>query len=191
MTGAEVTRVTEARVVFGMRVSVSPIALLGSSLAALALACSGMTEPTVDARLSLNASSYLAVPQGSRGQPGSYQFTVVAQFRNDGNADVHLSRCYPDSPHPVFAVMLRSSDLHKSSAYDPVWACVGHDNPIVVAPNETRVDTLIIVGPTSWDGQTQKPNGELEGSFQLMYTGDVCDVPAGCRSKPFTVRMGK
>jgi hypothetical protein len=95
MTGAEVTRVTEARVVFRMRVSVSPIALLGSSLAALALACSGMTVPTVVARLSLNASSYLAVPQG------------------------------------------------------------------------------------------------LEGSLQLMYTGDVCDVPAGCRSKPFTVRMGK
>jgi len=191
MTGAEVTRMIVAGVVFCMRVSHSPVALLAPSLAALTLACSSMTEPTVDARLSLDASSYVAVSGPTLQSPAIYRFTVVARFRNTGSTDAHLGRCRPDSPHPMFGVMLSPSDPRESSGYDPVWACVGHDNPIVVAPNETRVDTLVIFGPASWDGRTQKPLGKLEGTFQFVYFGDVCNATHGCRSEPFTVSLGK
>lgn len=185
------TRMSVAGVVFCMRLRLPPVPLLASSLAGLALACSGMTEPTVDPRLTVDASSYVAVPQASLSEQGIYEFTVVARFRNTGIVDVHLDRCTPNSPHPLFAVMLRSSDTRESSAYNAGWACVGHNNPIVVSPNETRVDTLAVYGPTSWDGQTQKPSGEMQGTFQLMYIGDACNASDGCRSEPFSVRLGR
>lgn len=187
--GTEVTRMAGAGVVCRMRVGLSPVVAL--PLAALTLACSSMTEPTVDARLTVDASSYIAVSSPTLQLPAIYQFTIVARFRNDGNTEAHLDRCYPDSPHPLFTVVLRSSDTRKSSGYDAPWACVGHNNPIVVAPNETRVDTLVIFGPTAWDGSTQKPLGEMEGTFQLMYFGDACKASNGCRSKPFAVQLGK
>ncbi|HEY7896777.1 MAG TPA: hypothetical protein VIC03_00035 [Gemmatimonadaceae bacterium] len=166
----------------------SPLVLLGVSAAGLALACSGMTAPAPGATLTLDASSYIAVAQAPVGTPSMFRFTVVARFRNDGSTDAHLAKCSPGSGHPVFDVALKSPGT--LSGYDPVWTCVGTD-PIVVAPGETRTDTLVIVGPTIIDGRTNQPVGQLEGIFQLRYVGDVCNAPNACQSQLFTVRIGK
>ncbi len=55
-----------------------------------------------------------------------------------------------------------------------MWACVGHENQIVVEPGGARVDTLRIRGPDSWDGRTGVPSGSLEGSFRLAYQAGSC-----------------
>jgi hypothetical protein len=166
------------------------VPLLTAALLAAASGCSGVTSaPALSGALSTDASAYVAVPQAAH--PSSYQFTVVARFRNTGDTPAHLGRCYPDSPGPIFGVLLVASpDGKTTSGYDAGWACVGHDNPIVVAPNETRVDTLVISGPTEWDGRTHEALGTLEGTFQLLYASDACNTSDGCRSDPFTVRLG-
>jgi hypothetical protein len=167
------------------------VLVLTAALLTAASGCSGVTSaPALSGALSTDASAYVAVPQPAH--PNSYQFTVVARFRNTGDTPAHLGRCFPDSPVPIFGISLvASSNGETMSGYNGALACVGHDNPIVVAPGETRVDTLVIAGPTVWDGRTHQPLGTLEGTFQLQYVGDACNASNGCRSDPFTVRLGQ
>ncbi len=67
-----------------------------------------------------------------------------------------------------------STNITEGSAYDRVWACVGHESPIVIAPRATRVDTLRIEGPNIFDGNTKAPEGMLEGDFRLVYEVGTC-----------------
>src|SRR5262245_125833 len=80
---------------------------------------------------------------------------------------VHLMRCYPHSSHPIYGVEVIGFD--HQAAYDPVWACVGHDSPTVVGVGATRTDTLELTGPNMWDGYTHIPLGTLAGRFRLGY----------------------
>jgi len=40
-------------------------------------------------------------------------------------------------------------------------------------------------------GRTLQPLGTLEGTFQLLFASDACNASHGCRSDPFTVRIGQ
>ena len=96
----------------------------------------------------------------------SYGFTVVPRYDNRTAGPLFLSRCSSAARTPMYAVEV--IDDTADSGYDPIWACVGHDSPIVIALGATRVDTLQIEGPHSFDGKTHAPIGILEGDFRLV-----------------------
>jgi hypothetical protein len=83
------------------------------------------------------------------------------------------------------------------AAYDYVWACVGGVSPIVIPPHTTRVDTLRMEGPNTFDGKTHAPTGKLEGEFRLLYDMSSCLTgrtkcqlsPTRQRSGPFRVHL--
>ncbi|HEV2736369.1 MAG TPA: hypothetical protein VGV85_16105 [Longimicrobiaceae bacterium] len=171
-----------------------------SCLAALlALAgCTSVLEPGAeDAALATDRTSYVARYQQGQGSYRQYGFTLVASFENRTGEPVYLERCYPHTPIPVYGVELAGgAGGAPESGFDPAWACVGHDSPIVVQPGDTRVDTLRIRGPNSWDGRTGAPSGSLEGTFRLVYPAgscrDVirCPLPREARSSnEFEVRV--
>lgn len=107
-----------------------------------------------------------------------------------------LARCFPSTPIPIYSVGPADLSSPVRSAYSPVWACVGHDQQIEVAPGSERVDTLTIVGPHGRDHATREPIGTLMGSMRLLYQvrtcrGDTlaCVIPDAGISAPFTVSL--
>lgn len=109
-----------------------------------------------------------------------YGFSVVAQFLNATDAPVYLARCYPTSPHPIYGVVTISGDPAPISGYDPNYACVGHDQQVVVAPGALRTDTLHLTGPNAFDGITKQPYGVLAGQMRLLYQVSACPGDGGC-----------
>jgi hypothetical protein len=150
--------------------------------------CSDATGPTATAALSTDASAYIATPWDN-GLSGAYRFTIIAQFKNTGNTSAHLPCSSAECTRPGFGVRLVSSDTTAISGYDPVWLAIAYNKSIIVAPGETRVDTLTIVGPTIRDGHTNEPTGVMEGTYQLLYASEACNATGGCRSNKFTVRL--
>lgn len=159
-------------------------------------ACGCTLVPPV--ALTTDRTEYTATPLEGEGDYRVYGFRVVARFTNWSGAPVYLDRCHPRDPRPMFGVRLRTGAPGLQSGYDPAWACVGHDDPIVVRPGATRTDTLLIRGPNAWDGSTAQPLGVLEGEFQLTYTARTCRSDTGCElpdgmsaSSPFRVRVAR
>ncbi len=100
-------------------------------------------------------------------------------------APVYLERCDPDSPHPIYGVRLvgagpLGAPVPWRAAYDPIWACGGHDLAVAVRPGEAWVDTLRLSGPNVWHGVTHQPDGVLERRFQLSYQVRSCPDPDRC-----------
>jgi hypothetical protein len=151
--------------------------ILGAGLASTA-ACrdSDATGPN-ESRLTTDSSSYTAIPVGF----GQVQLKVVTQFRNTTGEPIELPRCYSTTPYPIYGVELVSPSNSEGAAFDPSWACVGHDTPIVVAAQSVRTDTLILRAPNAVDGVTQRPFGEFNGRFRINI--------AGYRSNEFEIRM--
>ena len=119
---------------------------------------------------------------GGEGQARTYAFTIIARYENPTADTLYLPRCLPRQRTPEYGVEV-VDDTTEDSGYDPVWACVGHDSPIVVAPHAARVDTLRIEGPNAFDGKTNAPMGRLEGEFRLIYTVSTkCREPL-CRAR--------
>jgi hypothetical protein len=87
--------------------------------------------------------------------------------------------------------------MREEVAYNPVWACVGHDTFIEVLPGETRADTLTLWGPNAFDDKTGEPFGVLEGRMQIGYQAkscadqfDPCELPQeATTSNLFTVTL--
>jgi hypothetical protein len=150
--------------------------------------CSDATSPTATAALSTDASAYTATPWDV-GLPGAYRFTIIARFTNTGNTSAHLPCSSAECAGPALGVRQVSSDTTAMSGYDPVWLGIAYGKSIIVAPGETRVDTLTIVGPTIRDGHTNEAIGVMEGTYQLVYSSEACNATGGCRSKKFTVRL--
>lgn len=109
-------------------------------------------------------------------------FTIEATYHNRTDRPVYLYRCYPDTEYPVFGVP--TLDKAIESAYDPVWACVGHNDHIRVDSGETRTDVLEVGGPNAFDGVTGEPFGVLEGAFRLFYDVRSCADEAECEDLP-------
>ena len=144
----------------------------------------------VRSSLRLDRSEYSASCIKGTGNTCSYAFTVVATYENSTRDTLYLSRCYPSDPTPMYGVET-IDDTAGDAAYDPVWACVGHDFPIVIAPHAARVDTLRIEGPNSWDGKTNAPMGKFEGEFRLLYNVGSCRPgPTKCQLLPEWERSG-
>ena len=144
--------------------------------------------------LQTDRAAYSASLSGGEGPYRTYAVTVVARLTNRTSRPVYLQRCYPDTPYPIYAIV--SAEEGREPAYNPVWACVGHDQPIVVLAWHTRIDSLRISGPNTWDGLTNKPLGDLVGRFRLSYSVFTCPSVRGCEvagrvgeSNDFEVRL--
>lgn len=120
-------------------------------------------------------SSYQATYIGGEGVYRQFGFVLVARYTNRTKRTVYLGRCSPDSEQPLYGV--RGVDFE--SAYNAVWACVGHDRHFRVEPGESRTDTLHIKGPTGWSAEV--PYGKLEGVFELAYFVGWC--PGECQEE--------
>lgn len=130
----------------------------------------------------VDQTEYTATYVGGKGQGSTYGFTIIARYENTTADTLYLPRCHPRDRTPEYGVEV-VDDTTEDSAYDPVWACVGHNYPIVVAPHAARVDALWIEGPNAFDGRTYAPMGRLEGEFRLIYTvSTTCQEPA-CRTR--------
>jgi hypothetical protein len=132
---------------------------------------------------------YEATFSGGEGTYRRYALTVVARFTNATDQPLYMRRCYPATSYPIYAVVATNADLE--AGYNPVWACVGHDNPIVVGRGETRVDSLRIAGPNAWDGYTNQPFGTLTGAFRLSYTIGACRAVYSCGAMPSSVESNE
>jgi hypothetical protein len=133
---------------------------------------------------------YVAAPRSGR-----FGFDLLAHFTNTSADTVYLDRCYPDSRAPIYGVELIGKSDPWGAAYNSAWACVGHENPIAVAPGKVREDTIPIMGPNAWDGLTKLPYGVFEGVFRLHYGVNSCRKEIGCEitgsglSNTFRVRL--
>jgi hypothetical protein len=147
----------------------------------------GLTvENLTDLTLRTDRNLYDATFSGGRGTYRTYSLTLVARFTNGTDQPLYLNRCYPETSYPIYGVVATNANL--DAGYNPVWACVGHDHPIVVDRGEARVDTLRIAGPNAWDGSTNEPLGTLTGPFRLSYSIATCPDPHGCGAMPLSVQ---
>jgi len=126
-----------------------------------------------------------------------FRFTVITRFQNRGAVPLYLGRCFPNSPTPIFGVEAADGSSTQS-AYDRMWACVGHDQQFEVLPGAVRIDTLVVEGPTMIDGYSHLPIGVFEGAFLLHFDvqlargdGGVRALDAVSRSNAFIVRTAK
>lgn len=143
---------------------------------------------SVDDLLGTDRDFYIAerVPLRDRYQ---YLVDVSISFTNESRHAVYLSRCFPESAHPKFGVSLESPANPGGSAFGPVWACPGHDSPIVVVPGATRVDSITLRGPNVYQGES--PLGHLGGMVRLVYHAYSCREPADCLSSETMLRSNE
>ncbi len=158
--------------------------LFAASILALAGCTSGSGSPTGpdsgNLLLSTDRAAYTAVLVGESGTFEEHGFTVIATFANQGGEPVYLARCFPDTPVPIYGIRLVDSSDPFGSAYSPFWACVGHDQQILVPPGSTRTDTLLLLGPNARDGATKEPLGALSGEMRLSYRVQSCPGDGAC-----------
>jgi len=146
--------------------------------------------------LQVDQTEYRAACVRGKGGACTYTFKLVARYHNPTADTLYINRCLPSDPTPEYGVEA-VADSAEDAAYDPMWACVGHDFPVVVAPHATRIDTLQIEGPNSWDGKTNAPFGVFEGEFRLIYKVSRCwpgrrncrILPDEQRSQTFRVHL--
>jgi hypothetical protein len=168
--------------------------MLGLACATSSRSAPLATTPAGGKALTTDRAVYVATRERGDGGPGLYRFTVVATYANRSGAPVYLQRCNPDDPNPIYALQLVGAGPVGGPrpwrvAYDPIWACGGHDRPIVVRPGQARVDTLRLVDTHQ--------DGVIEGRFQLSYQARSCAEAVRCplpdlyyqRSNVFEVRL--
>jgi len=123
--------------------------------------------------LQVDQSEYHAACAKGKGAACRYTFTLVARYENQTGRPLYLSYCPPRYRTPRYRIPA-IGDTTQDSGYDRAWFCVGHDDPIVMAPGTTRVDTLRVEGPNVLDGHTNAPQGMLDGEFRLVYEVGTC-----------------
>lgn len=151
----------------------SPRSLDPLVLTALVLGCSiTVSERAGGQWLTTDATAYTAKRIATGPQSPRYYVAVVATFTNRGSVPIHLVRCYPNSPTPIYGIDLLGRSDDERSAYDPDWACVGHDKPIRVMPGASRVDTLHLNAPIFPRGGNIL--GATAGRMRLRYMIEGC-----------------
>ena len=123
----------------------------------------------------------------------TYHFVVIVRTQNVGRRNLFLSHCSPGSKHPTYGVVM-ADDTLSSSAYSPIWACVGSDSQPELAAGTSRVDTLHLAGPSvvTDEGNTA---GRFSGPMRIYFgiqscRGDgACGVKGAGASNIFNVRL--
>jgi hypothetical protein len=150
---------------------------------------------SVQPELATDSSAYTATPLGLPGPYRQFGFDMTVRFTNLDTIPVYLDRCTPVDSFPMYGFAADSVGPD-GMAYDPVWACVGHDSPIEVAPRSTRIDHYHVVGPWGWTFGGDHEFGDFEGRLQLVYPvtpcrhQDSCELPgSSVLSNYFVVRV--
>src|SRR5262249_2766250 len=100
---------------------------------------------------------------------------------NPSDTLIVIDRCTPTTPYPTYYVELVSPTSSEGAGYNPDWACVGHNSPIVLGARATRADTITLQGPSGYDNATRKYLGVIAGTFRIDYGGQ--------KSNEFTIRL--
>ena len=160
---------------FGLPIALAALIACGSSVPT-----SGDVTADQEGQVTLRTdrAAYQASLAGGEGPYRRYAVTLAAQLSNGLSIPLYLQRCYPDTPYPIYGVV--SAEEGREAAYSPVWACVGHDRPIVLSAGKTRTDSLPVLGPNTWDGHTNMPSGDLVGRFRLGYLIGTCRAVVSC-----------
>lgn len=165
------------------RLCIAPLML------ATTASCRGAVGPDeTNLLLTVDQPRYEASAVGSAQTP-QREFRLVARFENHSGETVYLANCAPGAP-PAFGVAMAEGAAAggESSAYNRVYACVGHSEPIPVRPGAIRADTFALRGPTIWTssaGGQRVGEGRLTGGMQLQYAVRRCRDEAAC---PVVVR---
>lgn len=128
-----------------------------------------------------DATTYMARYLSGEGSYRQYGFDMGVSVRNTGPSNLYLARCFPHDPTPIFAVELLGDGGVWGAGYNVTWGCVGHENPIIVEPDETFSFDLRLVGPTAFDGRTGEPFGTLTGHMRLRIDAQRCTDTGRCR----------
>jgi len=161
-------------------------AVLPCALACVA-GCDGNVDSEPQRLISLDQPQYQSEYLTGDGAYQTFGFRVIATIHNPTSTAIELTRCTEASVRPIYGLVPIAGE---ESAYSAASACSGAVPPFVVAPGETRVDTLFPRGPNAWAGTPRKPVGALEGTLELWVEEAGCS--AGCeplRSRPFVVRL--
>ena len=153
--------------------------MVGLFLACSFVGCRENPIGPLPTTLVTDAATYSAAVGDPIGAARHHSFTVIARFTNTSRHTVHLSRCFHDTPYPIYYI--DTVNRIPEAAYSPSWGCVG-GNYFDVAPGASRVDTLPITAPWAFDGRTGEPFGVFEGDFVLIYPMYAClDGTPECR----------
>ena len=126
-----------------------------------------------DVELRLDRAQYVATPiPGSAGT--RFAFPMVLTVENRTGRTLYLGRCFPDSRTPLYNLTQVTPSDRYGSAYTPIWACVGHDAPLILAPRGTRSDTLRITGPNRFPSGSSVGLGLLEGEVEVSLSVANC-----------------
>ena len=170
----------------------TPLVVLLSAAAAVTLvACHDVPTAPNAVTLQLDRDTYVAIPIDTL---GSYAFRLVVQYHNGTTEPIYFARCTPSQASPVYSVP--TADGVSQSGYNVQWACTNAPS-LEFLPGATRTDSLLIWGPTAYDGITHQVLGVLSGWFRLDYRTLHCaeDTPACAQagprvaSAPFLVRL--
>lgn len=138
------------------------------------VACSANTDPSrdlgpvPDGSLMTDVTGYVAQRVAGTAPPlQEYQFAVITRFQNRSTAPVYLARCFPNSPQPIYGIVVADGSKTEA-AYDPAWGCVGHNSQFQVLPGGVRVDTFLVRGPNGFDEGKQQAIGITSGVFRLV-----------------------
>lgn len=147
-------------------------------------------------------TEYVAQFDSTVNKQDRYKFPLVARFENRTGVPIYLGRCYTNTPYPIYNVGpdngngVESSSGSFDNPYATFAACVDHDNPIIVQPEEIRVDNLTIYAPNGWSDDSLIPKDKLNGQFRLIYRAHYCRERYNCErpdavqySNIFTVRV--
>lgn len=157
-------------------------------------------ERDLSALIQTDETAYDAYWVWTRQDERGYAFELVTQLTNPYPDTLYLDNCRPNNRHPIYAVRLVSAsegaEVSEGAAYDPGWACVGHNRQLALAPGATRVDTMLLSGPNAFDGRTGEAFGVREGRMQIRFELQQCRGSANCRlpdslavSNAFDVRI--
>lgn len=130
--------------------------------------------------LTTDRTSYTAVSASVVYGYSLYAIPVVTKYTNETRDTVFLARCFPTSPSPTYDLLQIAPPDPEGSAYSPVWACVGHDQQIAVAPGAARVDMLTLRGPNVFDGITHRPFGATSGTVEVRFQPQSCRGDGAC-----------
>lgn len=107
------------------------------------------------------------------------QFTVIATTANRDVDAVIIPLC---AGTPFYSMEPVDSDA--DSGYSPAYGCETQTTQFTLAPGASRVDTIVVRGPTSTNGYTGEAIGLLQGRFIMMFATDH----GLARSRPVLVR---
>jgi hypothetical protein len=163
-----------------MRASIRTLSVLLAVIGGSECDAGHSTSPGIQ-MLTTDATSYTAVPIGN----GQLGVSVVTRFQNTTLRPIALDRCSNLAHSPEYGVSLVSPQSNEGAGYDPGWACLGGVAPIMVGPGDTRIDTLTLRGPNTYDNQLGRFLGVMAGTFRVSFGGhasnefDITPSPDG------------